>query len=122
MKKATYETGILGEEIAEEYLRGIGMRTLERRRREKAGEIDLIMEEGETIVFTEVKTRFSAPEAGDGLRAVTPAKQRKIAKSATAYLQRHGWLSRPVRFDVIEISREGVTHIPDAFQPGGMMF
>ena len=122
MKKATYETGIRGEEIAEEYLRGTGMRTLERRHREKTGEIDLIMEDGETIVFTEVKTRFSTPEAGEGLRAVTPAKQKKIAKSATLYLQRHGWLNRPVRFDVIEINREGITHIPDAFQPGGMMF
>ena len=122
MKKATYETGIRGEEIAEEYLQGIGMRTLERRHREKAGEIDLIMEEGEMIVFIEVKTRFSTNEIGDGLRAVTPAKQRRIAKSAMLYLQKHGWLNRIARFDVIEINRDGITHIPDAFQPGGMMF
>ena len=122
MKKATYETGIRGEEIAEEYLRGLGMRTLARRHREKTGEIDLIMEDGETIVFAEVKARFSSPEGGDGLRAVNPGKQRKIARSAMLYLQKQGWLNRAARFDVIEINREGITHIPDAFQPGGMMF
>ena len=122
MKKATYETGVRGEEIAEQYLWELGMRTMERRHREKAGEIDLIMEDGEMIVFIEVKARFSTNEAGEGLRAVTPAKQRRIAKSAMLFLQKHGWLNRAVRFDVIEINRDGITHIPDAFQPGGMMF
>ena len=58
--KATYETGVRGEEIAEAYLTQMGMRCLERRYREKPGEIDLIMEDGECLVFVEVKTRFSA--------------------------------------------------------------
>ena len=120
--KASYETGIMGEEIAENYLKARGMRTLERRNREKTGEIDLIMEDGQTLVFVEVKARFSQPEAGNGLRAVTPGKQKRIAKSAMIYMARHGWLSRSARFDVIEINRNGILHIPNAFQPGGMMF
>ncbi len=120
--KATYETGLHGEEIAERYLTGKGMRCLERRYREKAGEIDLIMEDGETLVFAEVKARFSEAVQGDGLRAVTPAKQRKIAKCAMLYLMRRGWTRRPVRFDVIEINRDGILHVPNAFQPGGLMF
>ena len=119
--KATYETGLQGEEIAERYLTEKGMRCLEKRHREKPGEIDLIMESGETLVFVEVKTRFSGA-AGHGLQAVTPAKQRKIAKCATIYLMRHGWLRRSIRFDVVEINTGEIIHIPNAFQPGGMMF
>ena len=117
-----YAAGLQGEEIAEEYLRARGMRCLERRHREKTGEIDLIMEEGDTLVFVEAKARFSVPASGAGLRAVTPAKQKKIAKSAMLYLMRHGWLNRPLRFDVVEVNRDGIVHIPNAFQPGGMMF
>ena len=120
--KATYETGLRGEEIAEEYLIRKGMRPLERQYREKAGEIDLIMEEGETLVFVEVKARFSDREAGGGLRAVTPAKQKKIARCAMLYAMKRGCLRRPMRFDVVEINREDILHIPNAFQPGGLMF
>jgi len=116
-----YETGLRGEEIAEKFLIRQGLRCLERRYREKCGEIDLIMEDGETLVFVEVKTRFSA-DVGDGLRAVNGKKQRRIVKCATIYLMKHGWLNRLIRFDVVEINRNGVIHIPNAFQPGGMMF
>ncbi len=122
MKKASYETGINGEEIAERYLEQSGMTLLERRHREKSGEIDLIMKENETIVFVEVKARFSDPGAGNGLKAVNPAKQKRIAKSATLYLMKHGWLARSIRFDVVEVNRNGVLHIRNAFQPGGMIF
>ena len=122
MKKATYETGVQGEEMARQYLEKLGMRCLETRHREKTGEIDLIMEENNTLVFVEVKARFSDPAAGNGLRAVTSSKQKRIAKSAMLYLMRHGWLNRSIRFDVVEINQHGVLHIPNAFQPGGMMF
>ena len=122
MKKATYETGLEGEDIAEQYLVNLGFRTIEKRHREKAGEIDLIMEEGKTLVFVEVKARFSEGRAGEGLRSVTPSKQKKITRTATLYLMKHGWLRRDIRFDVIEVRADGVTHIPNAFQPGGMIF
>ena len=65
MKKATYETGLEGEDIAEQYLVNLGFRTIEKRHREKTGEIDLIMEEGKTLVFVEVKARFSEGRAGE---------------------------------------------------------
>lgn len=120
--KATYETGIRGEKIAEKFLTEKGMRLLESRHREKNGEIDLIMEDGQTIVFVEVKARFSIQEAGHGLRAVTPAKQKRIAGAATLYLMRHGWLRRDIRFDVVEINQDEILYVPNAFQPGGMMF
>ncbi len=120
--KAAYETGLQGESIAEKYLTDRGMRLLERRYREKTGEIDLILEDGDTLVFAEVKARFSVSSGGEGLQAVTASKQRKIAKTAVLYLMKRGWLRRSVRFDVLEINRDGILYIPDAFQPGGMMF
>ena len=122
MKKASYETGIKGEEIAARHLEDKGMRLLEKRHREKPGEIDLIMEDGDTLVFVEVKARFSPNASGQGLQSVNGAKQRKIAKSALLYLMKHQWLRRSVRFDVVEINQEEILHIPNAFQPGGMMF
>ena len=68
--KMTYQTGLSGEKTAAEWLeKNAGMRLLETRYRNKAGEIDLIMTDGDTIVFVEVKTRLNAP-AGTGLLAV----------------------------------------------------
>lgn len=121
MMRPTYETGLKGEEIAEEYLKKKGMIRLETRYRDKTGEIDLIMKDGETLVFVEVKARFSASD-GQGLQAVNYAKQRRIAKTAMLYLIRHGWQSLSVRFDVVEINQHGIIHVPNAFQPGGMRF
>ena len=119
--KATYETGIAGEEMAEAFLAQKGMTPLARRYREKCGEIDLIMADGDCVVFVEVKARFSAAP-GTGSLAVTPQKQRRIAKCATVYLMKQKWLNRSVRFDVVEVNREGILHFPNAFQPGGMFF
>ena len=120
--KVTYHTGLAGEQTAEEWLcRERGMITLERRCRTKAGEIDLIMTEGETVVFVEVKTRLHGA-AGTGMMAVDTAKQRRICRAATLYLMNRRWLTRPVRFDVVEVRPVGVIHIPNAFQPQGGMF
>jgi len=120
--KTTYETGLRGENTAEAWLtREKGMVCLERRYRAKAGEIDLIMLEGETVVFVEVKTRKNAAP-GTGLAAVDARKQRRIAGGAQLYLMKKGWLNRQIRFDLVEINGEQVLHIPNAFQPGGMFY
>ncbi len=118
----SYIAGIRGEELAEKYLVDHGMTCLEKRHREKPGEIDLIMEQGETLVFVEVKACFSGSGEGRGLRKVDAGKQRKITKCALIYLMRHGWLRRSIRFDVVEVNQNGIIHVPNAFQPGGMMF
>ena len=118
----TYQTGISGEEKAETYLTGKGMKLLEKRYREKCGEIDLILLERETIVFVEVKTRLSDQGAGTGLAAVNPKKQYRISKCAALYLLKHNWLNRNVRFDEIEINQNEIIHLENAFQPGGMFF
>lgn len=117
--KKTYETGLWGESFASDYLsRKLGMIPLEHRFRTRNGEIDLIMRDGETVVFIEVKTRNSG-KPGDGLSAVSPSKQQRITRAAILYLMRKGWLQKPVRFDIVEIYEGEVLHISDAFQPFG---
>ena len=120
--KQTYETGLLGEGAAEEYLcKECGMICLERRYRTKSAEIDLIMLDRDTVVFVEVKTRRTG-NPGTGLMTVNAAKQKRIARGATLYLMSRHMLNRCVRFDVVEINRDGVCHIPNAFQPGSIFF
>ena len=120
--KNTYQTGLRGEQTAAAWLKQhYGMRLLESRYRNKAGEIDLIMLDGDTIVFVEVKTRMKALP-GNGLLAVDQNKQRRIARAALMYLIGNGWQNRCVRFDVAEVSGSGVLYVPDAFQPGGMFY
>ena len=117
--KQTYETGLQGENTAEAYLHDrLGMICLERRYRTHCGEIDLIMTDGDTVVFVEVKTRRTG-ETGNGLSAVNLAKQKRITQAATLYLMQKNWLRKAVRFDLVEIHGFEVIHIPNAFQPYG---
>lgn len=120
--KNTYDTGLAGEKLAEDYLTGEkGMKCVERRLRTRCGEIDLVLLDGDTVVFTEVKTRLKG-HTGDGMTAVTLSKQKRISRSAQLYLMKQGWLSRSIRFDVIELTMDGIVYIPDAFRPGGIIF
>lgn len=109
-----YDTGIVGELSAEEYLCRKGMTVITRRYRGEDGEIDLIMLDQNTIVFVEVKARPSG-QRGTGLYAVTAAKQRRMIHAALAFLVEMEFTDRSVRFDVVEISRDGILHIPNAF-------
>lgn len=109
-----YESGLTGENQAEAYLAAKGMTVAARRYRAEDGELDLVMLDGETVVFVEVKARPGA-RAGEGLRAVTPAKQRRMTHAALHFLMKREWMDRPVRFDVVEISRAGILHVPNAF-------
>ena len=120
--KMTYQTGLAGEQAAADWLKSrYGMLLLETRYRNKAGEIDLIMTDNETVVFVEVKTRLHAIP-GSGLMAVDRKKQQRIARAAVLYLMSKGWMSRSVRFDVAEVTENQVIHIPNAFQPGNMFY
>jgi putative endonuclease len=88
----------------------------------KGGEIDLIARDGEELVFVEVKTRTSE-EFGSPAESVTRAKRRKLLQAASFYLQSHGILQHPCRFDVISVRLgsdgcSNVEHLQDAFRPG----
>lgn len=96
------ELGALGEELAAGHLTGKGMTILERNWRCRYGELDLIAQDGDTVVFVEVKTR-SGRGYGTPAEAVTFAKQGRIRRLAGLWLtaQPRGW--RQVRFDVVAI-------------------
>ena len=91
-----------GEALAVAHLKARGYEILAQNYRAVRGEIDLVAQDGDCIVFVEVKTRrslkFGLPQA-----AVTVQKQRQISKVALAYLQTHNLFDAPCRFDVIAI-------------------
>ncbi len=77
------------------------------------GEIDIICEMDGFLVFCEVKQRFNA-RYGTAAEAVDAGKRRRIRRTAAEYLR--GQRNRlPVRFDVIEITEEGLRHKKGAF-------
>lgn len=118
-KKITpYAKGWMGEARACEYLENRGMVLLERRYRSPYGEIDLVMRDGDTLVFVEVKAR-SRGRRGDGLAAIIPKKQSRMVQTALQYIGEHKSVCT-MRFDAIELTPEGVVHIPNAFEASGV--
>lgn len=94
--------GNSGEDLAAAFLSRGGMRILDRQARTAFGEIDLVAEEGDEIVFVEVKTRRS-DEFGYPEESVTPAKFRHLVASSEAILTERGWERRLWRIDVVAI-------------------
>ena len=109
-----YDSGLHGEAQAEQYLLHQGMTVITRRYRGADGEIDLVMQDGAVVVFVEVKARPSG-RMGSGLTYITAGKQRRMTHAALAFLQEQEWMERQVRFDVVEITSDGLLHIPNAF-------
>ena len=118
----TTEAGRRGEDLACRHLESQGLELLERNYRCRAGEIDLVMLEGRTLVLVEVRSRTSATHGG-AAATVGSRKQRRFTLAA-----RHLMLTRPqyrrlaARFDVVAIdSTPGggparLTWIRDAFR------
>jgi putative endonuclease len=94
--------GRIGEELAVAELERRGYASLARRYRTARGEIDIIAEEGDTLVFVEVKARATA-EFGTAAEAVTRRKQLRLAAMAVDYLARSSGFGRRCRFDVVAI-------------------
>ena len=100
----TQAIGDAAETLAARYLQQQGLAIRERNYRTRLGELDLICEDGETLVFVEVRYR-RRNHYGSGLDSVDRRKQDKLVKSALYYLQCHPRLaSRPARFDVIAVA------------------
>lgn len=110
----TRKTGIEGENIAVEYLKKSGYKILERNFSSKTGEIDIIAQDGKYIVFVEVKSRENT-QFGQPIESVTIHKARKIIRTAQCYLLYKKKQNSLCRFDVIEVLRGEVNHIPNAY-------
>jgi putative endonuclease len=111
--------GKSGEDRAARELERRGYAILEQRYRTKHGEIDIVAQDGETLVFVEVKVRETS-EFGTAAEAVTRWKQRRLGSMAAEYLARHRLVNVPCRFDVVAIDGVGsgaiVTVFPGAFE------
>jgi putative endonuclease len=96
--------GLHGEELALAHLQAQGLRLLLRNYRCRLGEIDLVMQDGSTLVLVEVRCRASN-DYGGAAASVNWQKQRKLAKTAEHLLMKRPELRRhPARFDVVAIT------------------
>jgi putative endonuclease len=108
--------------LALAHLLGQGYELVERNYRTRRGEVDLILRQGATLVFVEVKLRRGSG-FGDPLEAVTPRKRQKIRAVAEEYLAgEDGALPEgveEVRFDAVGVSlgrgEPRLRHVEDAF-------
>jgi putative endonuclease len=111
--------GRWAERLARDYLSARGLEPLCENYHCRGGEIDLIMRDGETIVFVEVRYRNN-PDFGGGVESITARKQKRLIATAMHYLQHtQSHAQPPCRFDVVAVSndthRHDVEWIPDAF-------
>lgn len=98
--------GDYGEGVAERLLVGQGMVLLDRNWRCREGEVDLVLRDGPTVVFCEVKTRRSAAH-GHPVEAVTPAKAERLRRLAERWLEQHAMRRVDVRIDVVAVLQDG---------------
>lgn len=113
-------TGNLGEDFAENYFKKQGF-TTQRNYHSRYGEIDLIAQNDEYILFVEVKTRKAGTMVSP-VEAVDYRKQQKIILTAEAYMSKNSCEKQP-RFDIFEVwQNEGrifkFNHIKSAFDAG----
>lgn len=116
---STVSKGRQAESRARDFLRQKGFRILEQNYRCRCGEIDIVAEQGDELVFVEV--RSLGPRARHlPEETINPEKQRKLSRTALAYLQQHGQENRPARFDVVAVQTGTgnalIRHLPDAFE------
>lgn len=101
--------GQQGEAVALRYLEERGYRLLARNWRCTFGELDLVMGDGDVIVFIEVRTRRDGIESA--FMSVDERKQRKLRLAILAFLEAHGWEDAATRLDVIAVHlKPGTLH------------
>jgi putative endonuclease len=110
--------GQTAETRAAAFLQTCGLKLITRNWRCRFGEIDLVMQDGPTLVFIEVRLR-SRSDFGGAAASVTPAKQKKLLAAARQYLSTLKTLP-PCRFDVLALSGESSPEwIKNAFDDVG---
>jgi putative endonuclease len=114
-RKDAFLRGVSAEGRAALYLAAKGYRTLAKRWKSPAGEIDLVVKRGRLIVFVEVKARGSLDAAAE---AVLPRQRRRITAAAEAWLATHPeHTSHDLRFDAVLIAPKRLPrHIEAAFE------
>ena len=106
------ETGILGEKLAAEFLRGRGYQIVETNYRCPEGEVDIVARHGDFLVFVEVRTKRSK-QFGSPEESITPVKKERLRLVAARYREAHDDLPEQWRIDVVvvELGRGRPTRI-----------
>lgn len=106
--------GNWGEQRAKEHLLAADYKLIAENWRNKHGEIDLIMQDDNVVVFIEVRTKESS-SFGTGVESITAQKRSKIREMAASFLQYKSWWDKPIRFELIAIDKKGleykITHL-----------
>jgi putative endonuclease len=116
------ELGRRGEALAAELLQAQGLTIVERNFRCRAGEIDLVALDGETLVFVEVRSR-RGDRLGTPFESVDLRKQARVTRVARQFLASRGLDDRAVRFDVVGVRFDAeppaLDHLRAAFEAAG---
>ena len=100
---STQQRGNAAEALARQHLEQQGLRLLAQNWLCKRGELDLVMLDGDTVVFVEVRYRKYA-QWGGALASIDERKRQKLILAAQFFLQKeHRWADAPCRFDVVAI-------------------
>lgn len=102
MKLNQNNRGLAAEAVAAQFLQQQGLTLLTRNYSCRFGEIDLIMREGRTLIFVEVRLRSNL-QFTSAADSIHHHKQQKLVRTAQYYLQQHD-LNLPCRFDVVLFS------------------
>lgn len=113
--------GQKGEILAQQHLESLGFKILAKNWRTGRAEVDIIAQDGNIIVFVEVKTR-SSDRFGPPEFFITPQQQRMLAGAASVYCEKIDH-SGEIRFDVVSIilrddGKTKLEYLKDAFWPG----
>jgi len=118
--KSHRAAGKRAEDLACEYLSGLGWEIIERNYYSGHAEVDIIAKDGTFIVFVEVKMR-SGTTFGTPIEFVNEAQVERIFNVAENWVQENEAAHLPLRFDIIGILKKGrklpeITHLQDAFR------
>jgi putative endonuclease len=114
-------TGKLGEEAAEKLLLSSGYRIIARNWRCRSGELDLIAELKDRLIFIEVRTRKASSRFGSPAESIERRKRQRVRMLAQVYMTMNGIHDTPVRFDVIAVildrdsQIQAIDHYENAF-------
>ncbi len=108
------EKGSAAEDLAADFLSSKGYEIIERNYSTRFGEIDIIAKDKETLVIVEVRSRSSG-KFGYPEETVSKSKIKKIIRTTYQYIQQKNPSFKEVRFDIISILHNNISHIKNAF-------
>jgi len=119
LRRQSHDVGHTGEQLAAEFLAGLGWTIVARNYRAGPKEIDLIVSQDDVIAFVEVKTR-STLSGGTPLEPLGWKKRRSVEAAARRWIYEHGRPGSAYRFDAVSVdltqSPPCIEHIPDAWR------